>query len=182
MNDIVLMALRAEAPELFEYQNVFETGVGKVNAAITAAKLIERHQPQRVINLGTAGCINPAIAPGGTYPCTHFSQRDLLLGGCITGPAADALMAPIVTGTDGYRVNTGDNFVTDSTGIDADFVDMEAYAIARACQVAGIEFLCYKHISDRADSDAADQFQTNVHRGQRDYTKILADLGVVLIK
>ncbi len=182
MNDLILFALKAEAPDLFQFENVFEVGVGKVNSAINAATLIERYKPKRVINLGTAGCISKDIAPGGTYKCTHFSQRDMVLGGCVIGPQAEELLAPIITGTDGYRVSTGDNFVSDPTGIDADFVEMEAYAIAKACVNAGVEFICYKHISDMADENAKEHFQDNVHKGEDDYVQILNDLNVVLVK
>ena len=44
MNDIVLMALNAEAPSLFKYKNVFEIGVGKVNAALNTMRLIKEHK------------------------------------------------------------------------------------------------------------------------------------------
>lgn len=182
MNDLILFALKAEAPDLFQYENVFEVGVGKVNSAINAATLIERYKPNRVINLGTAGCISSDIEPGGTYKCTHFSQRDMILGGCVIGPQAEELLSPITIGDDGYRVSTGDNFVSDSTGINADFVDMEAYAIAKACKLANIEFICYKHISDMADENAKEHFQDNVHNGEDDYIQILKDLNVELIK
>ena len=182
MNDLVLLALKAEAPGLFQYENVFEIGVGKVNAAINTATLIERYKPKRVINVGTAGCISSEIKPNGTYKCTHFSQRDVVLGGCVIGPQADELLAPIVTDTFGYRVSTGDNFVMDPTGIDAEFVDMEAFAIAKACKMANVEFICYKHISDMADENAKENFQENVQNGEQDYINILKMLNVILVK
>lgn len=182
MNDLILIALKAEAPSLFEYENVFEIGVGKVNAAINAATLIERYKPNRVINIGAAGCISTDIKPNGTYKCTHFSQRDVILGGCVVGPQADDLLAPIITESVGYRVSTGDNFVTDSSNIDAEFVDMEAFAIAKACKLANVEFICYKHISDMADENAKENFQENVQNGESDYIQILNMLNVTLVK
>ncbi len=180
MNDLILFALKAEAPDLFQYSNVFETGVGKVNAAITTATLIEKYKPKRVFNFGTAGGIG--LAPGNIYKCTHFSQRDVILGGCIVGPQAEELHAPIVIGDDGVRVSTGDNFVTDTYNIVADLVDMEAFAIAKACQVANVEFICYKYISDMADENASDHFQDNVHKGEEHYVSILNSLNVTLVK
>ena len=44
MNDLILLALKEEAPELATHSNVFFTGIGKVNAASTTAKLIERYK------------------------------------------------------------------------------------------------------------------------------------------
>jgi hypothetical protein len=40
MNHIILVALKDEAPTLCSRNNVFFTGVGKVNAAIVSAQLI----------------------------------------------------------------------------------------------------------------------------------------------
>lgn len=178
MNDIILLAMPEEAPNLVGIPNVFFTGVGKVNAAITAATLIERYKPNRVFNFGTAGGIG--VMPGKLYKCTYFSQRDVILGGCLTGPQIDELHAPIKTGTDGVRLSTGDNFVTDTYGIIADLVDMEAFSIAKACQMANIEFICYKYISDMADENAADHFVDSVHKGEDYYIHILREHGINL--
>ena len=57
MNDLILLAIPEEAPDLAHMPNVFFTGVGKVNAALTVATLIERYQPTRIFNFGTAGGI-----------------------------------------------------------------------------------------------------------------------------
>lgn len=175
---IILLALENEAPGLVGKPGVFFTGVGKVNAAIIAATLIERYKPKRVFNFGTAGGIT--TDHGGIYKCTTFTQRDVILGGCVVGPQAALLTAPIMTGVDGLRLSTGDNFVTDTSSINADLVDMEAFAIAKACYLAEIEFICYKYISDMADEDAADHFVDSVHKGEEHYNKILKHYGIEL--
>lgn len=87
---------------------------------------------------------------------------------------------PIVTGEDGLTLSTGDNFVTDTYNINADIVDMEAFAIAKACQNANIEFICYKYISDMADENAADHFVDHVHKGEDYYIQILQEYGIQL--
>lgn len=178
MNDIILLAMPEEAPGFVGKENVFFTGVGKVNAAIVAATLIERHKPKRVFNFGTAGGIG--LSPGSIYKCTYFSQRDVILGGCIVGPQSEELHAPVITGSVGLRLSTGDNFVTDTSTIVADLVDMEAFAIAKACQLANIEFICYKYISDMADENAPDHFADHVHKGEDHYLKVLKNNGVKL--
>ena len=180
MNDIILLAMPEEAPSFVGKSNVFFTGVGKVNAAIVAATLIEKYKPNRVFNFGTAGGIGQHIEPGSLYKCTYFTQRDVILGGCVLGPQADELLAGIGTGGTGFRLNTGDNFVTDTSTIDADLVDMEGFAIAKACKIAGIEFECYKYVSDMADENAADHFADSVHKGEDCYKKILEFYGVEL--
>ena len=180
MNDIILLAMPEEAPSLVGKENVFFTGVGKVNAAIVAATLIERYMPTRVFNFGTAGGISEQMTPGNLYKCTHFNQRDVILGGCVLGPQADELLAPIKTGFGGVRVSTGDNFVTDNSSIDADLVEMEAFAIAKACKMANVEFICYKYISDMADENAPDHFVDSVHRGEELYINMLKTYGIEL--
>jgi adenosylhomocysteine nucleosidase len=178
MNDIILLAMLEEAPNLVGKEGVFFTGVGKVNAAIVAATLIERHKPSRVFNFGTAGGIT--TTHGGIYKCTTFNQRDVILGGCIVGPQAEVLHQPIVIGDDGWSLSTGDNFVTDIYNINADLVDMEAFAIAKACQIANVEFICHKYISDMANDEAAEHFVDHVHKGEEHYIDILKEYGVQL--
>lgn len=180
MNDIILIALTDEAPELYaKYANVFHTGVGKVSAAIAAATLIEKYKPQRVFNFGTAGGIT--VDHGGIFQCTTFSQRDFFVSGCFISQEELDLHGSIVSGTGGLHLSTGDNFVTDPAQANgADLVDMEGYAIAKACRGAGVEFICYKFVSDRADENAADHFQDNVHKGEEHYERIIQSHAVTL--
>ena len=129
MNRIFVAALKEETQDL----NYFHfTGVGKINAAMTAAKLIERYQPKTVWNFGTAGGIK---LEHGCHEMVNFVERDK--GKC---PEALEVMLPkdpitISLGV-GYTCSTGDNFVTDpNLEHPAHVVDMEAFAIAKACRV-----------------------------------------------
>jgi adenosylhomocysteine nucleosidase len=177
MKDIILIALESEAPDLVNKPGVFFTGVGKINAAIIAARLIERYKPERVFNFGTAGGIN--VNHGGIYKCTQFTQRDLLPSGCLVGKDLIELTSPIICGMGGLTLSTGDNFVKDpAEALGADLVDMEGYAIAKACYETGTEFICYKYISDRADENAAENFQENMHKGQEYYISVLNEYNV----
>jgi adenosylhomocysteine nucleosidase len=180
MNDLILIAIKEEAPNLRHMMNVFYTGVGKVNAAMTAAQLIERYRPKRVINLGTAGGI---AVTAGLHECTRFVQRDIrCLGlGCSNGqtPFEDDI---IIGNGDGLICSTGDNFVTDNNLlIPADVVDMEAYAIAKVCKKTKTEFLCYKFISDGANSDSLNDWRTTVSQGQAHYLNKLKELNISLV-
>ena len=49
MRNIILIALEQEAPNMAEWKMYFYR-CWKVNAGITAARLIERHQPETVFN------------------------------------------------------------------------------------------------------------------------------------
>ena len=77
MTDIVLIsALRDETQDLFDdILPVVYSGVGKVNAALTAAKVIEQYNPKLIINFGTAG--SHAVEPHTLVDCNKFIQRDM---------------------------------------------------------------------------------------------------------
>ena len=71
--------------------------------------------------------------------------------------------------------STGDNFVTDTSLLDivADVVDMEAYAIAKACQYHNVNFKCFKYISDSANENASKEWHETVADGEPHYMEIL---------
>jgi adenosylhomocysteine nucleosidase len=178
MNDLILIAIREEAPALAGLANVFFTGVGKVNAALTAARLIEKHRPQRIWNFGTAGGIT---VDGGLHRCTRFLQRDMLVTALGSSPGQtpyeEALS--IETGTGGLTCSSGDSFVTDSVlHLPSDVVDMEAYALAKACHHAGVLFHCYKFISDKADEASGSDWTANVQKGEPAYLEVLREHGL----
>lgn len=173
MNDIILIALADEAPELAKRANVFQTGVGKVNASLTAARLIERHRPKRIWNFGTAGGITVG---SGLHRCTRFLQRDMLVTalGFLPGqtPYEDEIALEIAH--TGLTCSSGDSFVTAAElELPADLVDMEAYALAKACLATGTEFHCYKFISDRADGSSDQDWKANISRGESLYLQTL---------
>ena len=171
MSDIILVALELEAPKMSHWDNVFFTGVGKVNAAMTAAKLIERHKPNVVWNFGTAGGIT---VDSGIHKVTQFVQRDMVCGGIGCAPGQTPFEQGIILGEgDGLTCSTGDNFVSDpNLEIPADLVEMEAYAIAKVCQDAGVEFRCYKYVSDQADGDASEEWSKTVANGEPHFIEV----------
>ena len=180
MKDLILIALQQEAPDISYSMKVFYTGVGKVNAAMTAAELIAKYNPKRVINFGTAGGIT---VKSGFHQVTKFVQRDMMCCelGSLPGQTPFEDMIVIDNG-DGLTCSTGDNFVTNSDLIiPADVVDMEAYAIAKVCKKHNIEFLCYKFVSDGANSDSLNDWRSTVSQGQVHYINKLKELNVSLV-
>lgn len=174
MNEIVIIALEAEAPNLTRRSNVFICGVGKINAAITAAKLIEQYKPAVVYNFGTVGGIT--VEQAGLYEMKNFVERDK--SGCPVSLEVVVKPEPnLISFGEGYTCSTGDDFVTDpNLEIPADVVDMEAYAIAKACKRAGVEFRCFKYVSDSADGDSPETWVANVANGEPFY---LEQMGLV---
>ena len=165
MDTLILIALKEEAPTLSGFFNCYVTGMGKINAASTAARLIERHQPKRVINFGTAGGIT---VTSGIHQCTTFTQRDY------RNPFD--IPHTITTVGNGLVLSTGDDFVESTIDIDADLVDMEAYAIAKVCEDTNTPFFCWKYITDEADASSEEAFAKHITDGEPYYMKILSDM------
>lgn len=118
------------------------TGVGKVNAAISLSSniLFANYNIQAVVNLGTAGAadryIGRIIKPyifidGSNYP-VELSDHYPNVSFCSKESE--------------FACFTNDEFKTHPSA--GSIYDMEAYALARACQLKGINFYCYKIISD----------------------------------
>jgi len=178
--DLILIALKDEAPDLAFSMKVFFTGVGKVNAAMTAAELIAKYRPDRIINFGTAGGVT---VKSGFHQVSKFVQRDMMCCelGSLPGqtPFEEVI---IIDNGDGLTCSTGDNFVTNSNlEIPADLVDMEAYSIAKVCKKHKVEFLCYKFVSDGANEDSLNDWRTTVSQGQVHYLDKLKELNVSLV-
>ena len=49
---------------------------------------------------------------------------------------------------------------------------MEAFAIAKACKQAHVDFKCYKYVSDSADDSADTSWLENVAKGEEYFIKI----------
>ena len=59
---------------------------------------------------------------------------------------------------------SGDSFVVDNS-MKYEVVDMESYAIAKACYIYDIDFISYKYISDGADENSGNDWEENCKKG-----------------
>lgn len=155
MSDLIVVAAHQEAAHLPEDVRLVLTGVGMVQAAVATTRAICEHRPTRVVNLGTAGTLDPSLR--GIQRPSAVINRDL---------NADALRAAGLTpderielGGDGPVLGTGDSFVVggperDGLAARCQLVDMEGFAIAHACRMLGVELVMVKHVSDGADEGA----------------------------
>jgi adenosylhomocysteine nucleosidase len=172
---LVVIALEIEGQGLFERADVsvLYTGLGKVNAALILARKLaslraERALPSLVVNFGTAGSRN--LPTRSVVGCRRFVQRDMDVTGLgfalgetpfETTPVTlefPAVFAHLPEGVCG----TGDRFETGEIPVACDVIDMEAYALAKACLYEGVPFACAKYISDGADGTAADDWQASL--------------------
>ena len=161
---LLVVALHEEANHLRRPDlPILACGPGKVNAAAGLAHVLAAGNPREVIGLGTAGALRDGMH--GTHEVGTVSQYDfdekaiLDLTGYDYGP-------PIRLG-EGQHLTTGDSFVADSAtrerlAQEADLVDMEGYALARAAAAAGVPIRLVKYVSDDSDEAAARSWTESV--------------------
>lgn len=174
---LVVMALQIEAQEVFARAGVpvLYTGVGKVNAALTLARRLGQYTAAGralplVLNFGTAG--SQRFPSGEMVGCHRFVQRDMdvsALGFPLGETPFEALparleFAPLFPQLPEGLCGSGDSFQTGAARLHCDVIDMEAYALAKVCQVEGGQFGCAKYITDGADHAAASDWQSNLPR------------------
>ncbi|MEM1283781.1 MAG: 5'-methylthioadenosine/S-adenosylhomocysteine nucleosidase [Pseudomonadota bacterium] len=136
-------------------------GVGPVEAALgTASALAEiPHTPDLVVSLGSAG--SARLEQGTVHEISAVSYRDMDASPLgfekgvtpfLDQPATISLKTRI-EGVPNASLSTGANIVsgTDYDAIDADLVDMESFAIVRACQAFNVDFVGLRGVSDGAE-------------------------------
>ena len=165
MNKLFVAALKEETIGLNNFHHI---GVGKINAAYNLTKLIHKYKPLEVINYGTAGSLKKELS--GIVECTKFYQRDMDVRGLLDfklGETPFNTINEIINSEDGFSCGSGDSFVKDKIEMDIDLVDMEAYALAKISKLEGINFRCFKFISDNADDNATSDWMENCKKGAK---------------
>ncbi|CDG55318.1 5'-methylthioadenosine/S-adenosylhomocysteine nucleosidase [Halomonas sp. ATBC28] len=154
---------------------VLQSGIGKVNAAVGTAILLERHQPDAIINTGSAGGFAADLAIGDVIISDEVRHHDVdavVFGyeiGQVPGmPAAYladkslrevARNAIVSLGEVQVReglIATGDAFMADPARVDATraqfpsmlAVEMEGAAIAQTCHLYQCPFVVIRALSD----------------------------------
>jgi len=191
---LVVMALPAESDGVFEAAGVpvLFCGVGKVNAAIALTRELARYvhggePPPLVLNFGTAG--SRVHGTGTLVACREFFQRDMdvsglgfALGVTPFDPAPLTLQFdPVFEHLPTATCGSGDSFATAdceaATVAACGVLDMEAYALAKVCWLEGAPFACAKYVSDGADTQAASDWQNNVHRAAAEFLDLYRDVS-----
>ena len=175
----VLVALKGELPENrlnTEKFKVWYTGVGKINATVSATLAANQPDCERMINFGTAGTLEPELA-GKLLEVGAVRQRDM-----DARPQAPLGMTPFettevagdITPNPDSKVilSTGDNFVTEAPELRSHLVDMEGYAIAKVGKMFNKPTTLIKYASDMADEDAPKTWEKN----QADGAELFLDL------
>ncbi len=162
LRSLVIMAAPAEyGAELKKRIKPVMVGVGPVEAAINTSVALSRLEqlqrlPDLVISLGSAG--SNKLEQGHVYQVSHVSYRDMdasVLGfekglTPFLNLPHDVPLAASLRGVEKASLATGASVVSggDYSAIDADMVDMETFAILRACQHFKVPLLGLRGISD----------------------------------
>ncbi|AVH40378.1 5'-methylthioadenosine/S-adenosylhomocysteine nucleosidase [Agrobacterium tumefaciens] len=153
------------------------TGIGPVEAAIAVTAVLAGldaadHLPDLVVSLGSAG--SRTLEQTGIYQAISVSYRDMDASafgfekGCtplLDLPAEVALPFRIPEIAEA-RLSTGANVVSgEAYGlIDADMVEMETFAVLRACQRFGVPLVSLRGISDgKVDVNHVDDWTEYLH-------------------
>lgn len=157
-----------------------KSGIGKVCSAIKCTEIINRFNPDCIINTGVAGGLGNNVKPLDVVIGIDTAYHDAWCGdGCPKGqisgfptafPCDEELTERIVKICEGmpeYRIYpgrlcSGDSFIAEREDYerirknfpDAVAVDMESTAIAQACFMKKTRFVCMKIISDTSVGDS----------------------------
>ena len=180
-----------------------KSGVGKVNAARTTQILIDRLNVKSVINVGSAGALNPFLNIGDIVIADKLIQHDFDITafdhdkGYITGVgdyiySNDELVKKLQNTVNkienkAYKVITGviasgDIFCTDInmknkiySKFNAECVEMEGAAIAQVCYLDKIPFVVLRSISDSPNGNNAIVFDEFVKLASKRCAEILKE-------
>ena len=170
--------------------SVIISKIGKAAAASATTYLIEKYNPDLIINIGSCGGLNKAklasiivsdVAAYHDVDVTGFGyklgqlpgQNETFTANKNTYNCTDLHQYlkkdyPILDGT----VITGDQFVNSQEDIlaiksiypNTVAIDMEAAAIAQICNLYNKDFLLVKKVSDLADSNATSSFKEEIQK------------------
>lgn len=182
---------------------LLKSGIGKVNAAVGTTLLIQEHQPDYIINTGSAGGFDPQLQVGdvvissevryhdvdatvfgyeyGQVPQmpVFFTPDDFLVE--IAERAAKAEMQEnVVKGL----IATGDSFMSDGervASVKAKFptlqaAEMEAGAIAQVCHQFGTPFVIIRSLSDIAGKNADVSFDQFLQVAAKNSAKLILSM------
>lgn len=165
----IIAALPEEVANIGAEHPVTISGVGKVNAAIAASRLLHADPSiQLIINIGTAG--SSQLPVGSVHSIGSYRDRDYVDHGISLGnffepiDFAEELDSIAVAYERSIAISTGDTFVTSIN--DFHIVDMEAYSIARVGRRHNVPVLSVKYISDGCDLASAETWRPALNRAQ----------------
>ena len=152
-------------------------GMGPDAAGDAAEYLIDRRAADVVVNVGICGALGARTDPGQIVRITDILDGDGILAGraVVPWPCADGpwgQLAPRRLATVAEAVFDGPRH--DVLAAQADVVDMEAVAIARACAERGVTLHVIKGVSDLADGEGKSDIQRSIALVSRELADVTA--------
>ena len=191
---LIVAALKGELLPLIEYYKInqkenfgggtlypsekvhlLRTGLGMDKARYTLSAYLEEYQPIRIINVGTAGALNPEFTIGlMTEPEIIYNEKKEIIR---PQPLYDGQYllkkSKLITVNNPVLTQIQKNKLLKD--FNADIVDMEAFIIGSLARGKNIEFHNVKIISDYANEQTTDDFKNS-------YKIITEKLSEYLIK
>lgn len=160
---------------------LLKSGIGKVNAAMSTTLLLQKYQPDVVINTGSAGGFDQNLEVGAIVISDEVRHHDVdvtafgyEMGQVPQMPAAfrsDAALMELAekaveeVGEHAYAVGliaTGDSFMNDPVRVETvrghfpamKAAEMEAAAVAQVCHQFGVPFVVIRALSDIAGKES----------------------------
>ncbi len=187
----------------FEGQDVvlLQSGIGKVNAAVSTTLLLAKFAPEYVINIGSAGGYDSALNVGDVVisdrvlhhdvdvtafgyemgqvpqmPATFAADPALLEKACDAVQVVNRVQAKV------GLIGTGDSFMSDPTRVESVrslfpelvAVEMEAAAVAQVCHKFATPFVVVRSLSDIAGKESPQSFE--------EYLKVAAENSSLMIQ
>jgi adenosylhomocysteine nucleosidase len=167
---------------------ITKSGVGKVNASLSAFSLIREYNAKAILFIGVAGALHPELNIGDMIISTSCQEHDIdasTLGfprGTIPYQAvseypadphlvqaalkaATRLETSEVINIRSGKVLSGDQFISDPSVVEylyqelaGDCVEMEGAAVAHICYQTSTPYVVIRSMSDRADHEAPVDF------------------------
>lgn len=153
-----------------------QCGIGKVNAALGTAALIDAAHPDLIINTGVAGGTGSDADVLDVVVGTRVAYHDVWCGpcaprGCVQGlplyfeGATVVTAMPELDGIDRLHkglIASGDQFIDNAADLerilaifpDVKAVDMESAAIAHTCHIKKVPFVSIRVVSDTPGREA----------------------------
>lgn len=179
---------------------LLKSGIGKVNAALSTAILLEKFKPDYVINTGSAGGFHPELNVGDAVISTEVRHHDVDVtvfnyeyGQVPNLPAAfkadeklvrlaeeSALKVTDMKIVKGL-IATGDSFMNDPVRVefvrskfpDLYAAEMEAAAVAQVCYQFGVPFVILRALSDIAGKESNVSFEQFLEKAAVNSTKLV---------
>lgn len=204
-NDIEMGAFKFHVGKIDHCDVVLAlSGIGKVNAAVTTAIVIERFAPQYVINTGSAGGLGQGMQIGDVVIGTEVAHHDVDvtafgydIGQVPQLPSryhsAQSLIqaAKLAVKESNHQhgihqglIVSGDQFIgtaEQNQKITNNFpdvlaVEMEAAAIAQTCHQLSVAFVIIRAISDNGDAHASISFDEFLQVAGKNSAKMVINL------